>query len=242
MTLESQITIDDTEKIAILKSLMESSRSQIMFWHDRAYIAAVGSFGVLLTITKLWIDSLKITNDTQSTIDPINKIVSAHQSTEKIINEIIPALGNAIDASKLMLFFCCITALILTECFTQIYLRAVINNYDDNEKVKLKCEYALQLKAEGAYVSVKNSPENNYKFFWAPNNNEEDKGMPAKDICALRIAHIIFALILVIGCTISLFVNYPGVLSQLVILPFLAFSFIGFIVGVTLTVMVYKSR
>ena len=72
MKLESKVDIKDKEKVDILKSLMESVRSQIMFWHDRAYIAATASFGILLTITKLWIDTLNKTIDIQHTQHVIN--------------------------------------------------------------------------------------------------------------------------------------------------------------------------
>jgi hypothetical protein len=57
MDFDSKIKIDDNRKVDILLKLMESFRSQIMAWHDRAYFAAVASFGLLLGVTKLWINT-----------------------------------------------------------------------------------------------------------------------------------------------------------------------------------------
>ncbi len=56
MDYKSRVNIEDHQVEIILK-LMESFRSQIMAWHDRAYVAAIGSMGLILMITKLWIET-----------------------------------------------------------------------------------------------------------------------------------------------------------------------------------------
>lgn len=54
---ESSIDLKVDHKVNTLLSLMESFRSQIMAWHDRAYVVATTSFGLLLVITKQWMDN-----------------------------------------------------------------------------------------------------------------------------------------------------------------------------------------
>lgn len=53
----SSIELSADKKVEVLLSLMESFRSQIMAWHDRAYAVATTSLGLLLFVTKQWIDA-----------------------------------------------------------------------------------------------------------------------------------------------------------------------------------------
>jgi hypothetical protein len=238
MKLKSEVNIKDEEKVDILKSLMESVRSQIMVWHDRAYIAATASFGLLLTITKLWIDTLNKTIDiqhTQHAVDILNQAIGTQKPTIDILNKM---LVSPIDTPKMILL--CISyvvVIVLTECFTQIYLETVEKFYNDNEECKVKCEYALKLKENNAYLSDDGSSNKDYKFFWA---SENDKGMPAKDISSLRKAHKIFSCFLVVGFVISLCIYRPEILIPLDSLRFSIFAIVGFIIGVTSTVIKYN--
>ena len=239
MKVKSNVDIKDQEKVDILKSLMESVRSQIMFWHDRAYIAATASFGILLTITKLWIDTLNKTIDTQHTqhvIDILNKAVGIPKPTIDTLNKM---LVSPIDTPKMILLCTSyVIVIVLTEWFTQIYLEIAEKFYKDNEECKLKCEYALRLKEGDAYLSNKDPNTKKYKFFWAPEN---DTGMAAKDISSLRKAHMIFACVLVAGFVISLCIYRPEILISLDFLRFSLVAIVSFLIGVTSTIWVYQS-
>ncbi len=236
MTHKGKIDIDNKQKIDILQSLMESFRSQIMFWHDRAYIAATASFALLLTIAKLWIDTLNKTIDTQRTIDILNKAIGTQKPTIDILNKTLVSLKETIGTPK-MILLCAIYVIVilLIEMFTQIYLEAAENAYKGNEECKVKCEYALRLKEDNYYLDKG-------KFFWAPQEEEKDRGMPAKDISSLRKAHRIFAGVLVAGCVASLCIYHPEILLPFDSLRFFVVAIVGFITGVTSTVWVYWSK
>jgi hypothetical protein len=151
---ESVVDVNADRKVDILLSLMGSFRSQIMAWHDRAYLVATSSFGLLLVIAKQWLDTPNKT--------PLYLI------------------GYAI-------------AIAFLAWLTQLYLRSVMNAYQGNEAGKLKCEYALRLKDEDTYFR-------GARFFWVESDPQKERGMPARDIQVLQVAHGIVAGLLVVVC------------------------------------------
>jgi len=158
MDFHSKVNIDDNRKVDILLKLMESFRSQIMAWHDRAYVAAVGSLGLLLGVTKLWIDT---------------------------------------ENKELLFLIGYVSAIVIFEILTQLYLRTTRHNYEGNEEGKLKCEYALRLKDEDAYFSEA-------MFFWK-GAADKDIGLPPRDIDLLIKGHIVTSALLVAVCIIAFF-------------------------------------
>jgi hypothetical protein len=238
MMLKSKVKIKNEEKVDILQSLMESVRSQIMFWHDRAYIVATASFGLLLTIAKLWIDTLNKTIDTEHTQHAIDILIKEAGTQKLTIDTIKKMIISPIDTPKMILLcIIYITAIILIECFTQIYLETAEKFYNDNEECKVKCEYALNLKENDAYLSDNDSNTKGYKFFWA---SENDKGMPAKDISILRTAHKIFSCVLIVEFVVSLCIYRPEILISLDILSLSLVTIVGFVIGVILMDWVYR--
>lgn len=156
MSLQSKLEITSEKKVEIITKLLESSRAQIMTWHNQAYIAASASLGVILLATNYWI--------------------TASQKTR----------AGAVA---------CVFGIVTFSVVTQLYLHATQENYNNNEKHKLKCEYALKLKDENEYFSKA-------RFYWAE-EGEMERGMPAKDIYILRWSHAITSVILAIVCLLS---------------------------------------
>jgi len=54
---QSVLNLREEDKVATVLKLLESSRAQIMTWHNQAYVAATTSLGLLLAIAKLWFDT-----------------------------------------------------------------------------------------------------------------------------------------------------------------------------------------
>jgi len=156
MDLQSNLEISNDQKVEIIQKLLESSRSQIMTWHNQAYVAASASLGLILVVTNVFLGAQKKT------------------------------------LAALAVYEVAITAFAI---LTQLYLRITHDNYDNNEKHKLKCEYALRLKDENAYFR-------GARFYWAE-SGEMEKGMPARDIQALRLAHAIVSFTLAIISAIA---------------------------------------
>jgi len=155
MGYQSTLDLKDKEKIDTIVKLLESARSQIMTWHNQAYIAATASLGLLLGITKLWLDT-------------------EHKT-----------------GPSLMVFEVGIVAVTV---LAYLYLDAALHNYNGNEEIRVKCEYALRLKDQGTYFE-------GARFVWAPEG--EDKGMPSHDIRLLQYSDVIAGFVLAVACFLS---------------------------------------
>ncbi len=155
MSYQSALDMNNKDKAGTIVKLLESSTSQIMTWHNQAYVAASASLGLLLGITKLWLGT-------------------QHKTW----------IGLAVFEAGIVAF----------TILAYLYLTAAEHNYNGNEEVKVKCEYALRLKDEGAYLEK-------IRFFWAPKG--EDKGMPSRDIPILKYANAIVGLIVAAACLFS---------------------------------------
>jgi len=57
MYFHSSLTIDPHEKVEIVLKLLESSRSQVMTWHNQAYVSTTSSLSLILLVTKLWVNA-----------------------------------------------------------------------------------------------------------------------------------------------------------------------------------------
>jgi len=57
MDFHSSLTIDPHEKVEIVLKLLESSRSQVMTWHNQAYVATTASLALILLVTKFWVSA-----------------------------------------------------------------------------------------------------------------------------------------------------------------------------------------
>lgn len=56
MDYDSLLVIDQGKRVDIIVSLLQSHRSQIMTWHNQAYVAATASFALLLVMAKYWLE------------------------------------------------------------------------------------------------------------------------------------------------------------------------------------------
>ena len=79
---------------------------------------------------------------------------------------------------------------------SQFYLLAAQRNYEGNEELKVKCEYALRLKDEDVYLDG--------MFFWSE-KGKTDKGLPTRDIKVLRWSHAVFSVLLAALCVITFY-------------------------------------
>src|SRR5579871_1467672 len=152
MHRQSTLEIDNKNKLDTMTKLLDSSTSQIMTWHNQAYVAATASLGLLLALTKMW-------HDTQ------------HKSWPGLAVFEVGIAAFTILAYR--------------------YLKAAERNYHGNWEVKVKCQYALRLEDQGAYLEKE-------RFFWAPEG--KDRGMPSHDIRDLKYASVIVGLILAAVC------------------------------------------
>jgi hypothetical protein len=57
MDFRSSLQISDDRKVEIVLKLLESSRSQIMTWHNQAYVATTASLGLVFLVTKVWMSA-----------------------------------------------------------------------------------------------------------------------------------------------------------------------------------------
>ncbi len=55
MNFQSSLQVSNDQKVEIILKLLESSRSQIMTWHNQAYVAATASLGLILVVTNVWV-------------------------------------------------------------------------------------------------------------------------------------------------------------------------------------------
>jgi hypothetical protein len=156
MDFDSNLDVSNDRKVEIVVKLLESSRTQIMSWHNQAYVAASASLGLMLVV--------------------INVCLTARSKT------LVGLLAYEVG-------------IVALATFGQLYLRATHENYANNEKHKLKCEYALRLKDENAYF-------NGARFYWAE-RGEMERGMPARDIRVLRWSHAIASFLLVTICAMA---------------------------------------
>lgn len=156
MGFHSSLDVSNPQKVEIMLKLLESSRSQIMAWHNQAYVGTVASLGLVLFVTKVWVTALPKT---------------------------LVGLSG------------CEVAIAAFAILTKLYLRSTHANYRNNEKHKLKCEYALRLKDENAYFE-------GARFYWAE-PGETEKGMPALDIPVLRWSHAIASFLSAVICAVA---------------------------------------
>jgi hypothetical protein len=88
----------------------------------------------------------------------------------------------------LLALLCVVSVTVFLAIGTWLYLGVARDNYNGNEREKIKCEYALGLKEQGLYLKGED-------FYFMP--GAKDPGMPSKDIPALRRIHAVLSLLLV---------------------------------------------